>query len=462
MCECVQAKGVNNADLGYYNSARVTDTAGILRANLTQSAAGFLSGCDGIKSTSDITFNKLCFGKLSACTLTKNALADIRMGLGWNFCCDEDYHFGLSIIGAAPTGNKPDGCYLFEPIVGNGRHWELGAGLSGHWTFWRDECEERSCAFYLDANVTHMFKAKQCRTFDLCGKPLSRYMLAAKMKSTIADDLVGGATAGVAVAPSAQFDGKYTPVANLTHQEVDVSVGAQGDIALMFQYLHCNWSFDLGYEFWIRSCEKISARCNCCPGLTNDTTWVLKGDAYMYGYNAALTDATKTALSASQSEATICAGTNAGTAVSGYANTGVDNRQLAWRSTTALYTGAAADRVYTSINPVFITNSLIDICGAATRGNSHKIFANFDYTWCEQDCYVPYLGLGGEVEFGCKCCDNCNSCGTTCGTTCCTTSCNTTCNPCNTSCNTSCGTSSCQCCAVSQWGIWVKGGFAFN
>jgi len=471
MCECVEAQGEGNHPVGYFNktvNGEAGNYFGIARNNLVSNFTSFISGC-GVINSNDIAFNPLCYAKMDSCRRTETALADIRMALGWNFWCDECYHVGLGIYAAAPTGNKVEGNYLFEPVVGNGKHWELGGQFTSHWTFWTDECEERSCAFYLDANISHMFKAKQCRVFDLCGKPLSRYMLASKFKTPV-EGLYAGDTPDV---PSKQFAGIYSPVANLTYMPVDVSVGVQGDLALMFQYNHCNWSFDLGYNFWGRSCDKIECRCDCCPTF-EENTWALKGDAYMYGFDteAIDNDDVGVALSASQSLATIYAGKNTPAATDAspwYKNASVDNAQLAWNNSAGdaeLYTldsvGANAEQVYTSLDPVFIKFNDFDLCGARTKGLSHKLFVNFDYTWCDHECWVPYLGIGGEVEFAQKPCDDCcndwcNPCGTSCSP------CDTACSPCYSNCcDDNCCNDSCCTAAVSQWGIWLKGGVAFN
>lgn len=80
--------------------------------------------------------------------------------------------------------------------------------------------------------------------------------------------------------------------------------------------------------------------------------------------------------------------------------------------------------------PVFFNDSQIDTSSAeATRGFTHKVFASFNYEW--QRCarwFIPFLGIGGEVEFEGlnprhEIKANKNS--------------------------------------ISQWGVWLKGGFGF-
>jgi len=479
MCECVQAAGEANHPVGYFNKSFEvvgTTTVGIQRNNLVPNFTTFISGC-GVITSNDFVFNPLCHAKMSCCDFKETALSDIQMALGYNIWCDDDYHFGLNLRAAAPTGTRPTGMYLFEPIVGNGKHWELGAGMNTHWCFWSDECNCKSMAFYIDANVTHLFKTRQCRTFDLCGKPLSRYMLAAQYKTPV-ENLLAGPNVASGLKPSKQFAGIYSPIANLTTFAVDVSVGAQADLVFMLQYVHNNWSFDLGYNFWGRSCEKIVCPCDCCLCF-DQNQWGLKGDAFMYGFEpTAPLIQPGIALSATQSKATLFSGTNnypdgdetATPDVIDYEqNPGIDNRQLAFSSTSELVIPVAKiganNDIYTSLDPVLLNFCDIDFCSARTKGRSHKLFMNFDYTWCDYECSKPYLGIGFEVEFGQKpcdeCCDECNSCCTPCGPS--NLSFENNCIPCYNPGNTSCVCCNdcCSLCAVSQWGIWLKGGFGF-
>jgi len=476
MCECVQAKGVNNHLPGYFDptlEVSGTTTIGIFRENLVKDFTSFIQGCGTISDT-DITFNPLCNAKMDRCYRKKSGLSDIQVALGWNFLLDECYHAGFNIRGAMPTGTRPHGEYLFEPTIGNGKHWELGVGFSGHWNFWTSCNECWTWAAFCDVNVTHLFATQQCRTFDLKCKPLSRYMLAGKYDTPVRN-LKYGSPGEPEGAPSKQFKGIYTPVANLTTMSVDVSSAAQADMVLMLQGVWNNkWSFDLGYNFWARSCEKIDPICGCCNGF-EDNAWGLKGDAFMYGFekDTPIVFDDGTPLSATQSKATICKGTNTGNVDENpwFQNSGVDNRKPSLDSdATALLTfdpaqgTASAVQVYTSVEPMLINFCDIDINGARTKGLTHKLFANIDYTWCECECserWTPYLGVGFEVEFAhrndCEddCCGNvCNPCATSCGP--CSSPCGCEYECC---CSNDCG---CNYCAINQWGIWLKMGAAFN
>jgi len=471
MCEIIENKGTNTHWPSYFNSTlsiTETGTLGIARNNLACSFTSFISGCDYIKDNT-ISFSPLCHAKMNCRRQNKTALSDVQIALGWNFFCNEDYHVGINIRGSAPAGNRPTGEYLFEPIVGNGNHWEAGAGFSAHVVLHQSIDEKKRWGFYADANITHLFKTKQCRTFDLCSKPLSRYMLAAKFDPNV-EDLKAGTEEqkedDKLETPSHQFLGIYTPVANLTTFAVDVSIGLQGDLALMLQHIHGNWSFDLGYNFWGRTCEDIKVRGDYCPFMNN--TWGLKGDAFMYGFKSAFDGSiTSTAipLSATQSGATIYDGENNWqNGLDGIAwqrNPGIDNRKLAWDDDknpllTLDIATSTTGQVYTSLNPALINFCDIDFNDAQTQGISHKIFAHFDYTWRDCEGMIPYIGLGGELEFGYGKNNNCcnsynNSRGPRCEPCICTPY-STYDNP-NSSCR--------QYCPLSQWGIWLKGGAAF-
>jgi hypothetical protein len=397
-------------------------------------------------------------------------LSDIEAAFGYNFVESCDYHFGLEIRGSAPTGNKPCNVCLFEPIVGNGKFWTLGAGLTAHATLWRDcECPDRSLSFYIDANVTHLFKNCQSRSFDLIGKPNSRYMLVETLgaPSTTVPLFAGALGASTAVG-SQYVPNSLQPLINVSTFNANVSYAAQGDIAMKLSYATTNWELDLGYEFWGRSKEKVCLRANSFPA----NTYALKGDAFIYGFGAV--NATNPAfvsavvpLSATESNATIHSGTSAGVAGVGLActsaaaidlfeqNGGIDNRTNATLSATGaldqvviapgLTALGVGNQQFTSAPPVFLSAASFATC----NGNStytNKVFANISYSWDSCDCVSPFIGIGGEAEFA--------SCGNRNGNNCDTGSCGTSSCGSSTSCNN-------DSCAISQWGVWLKGGVGF-
>jgi len=422
MCEDVKVKGERDFDAGYMDSTLVA------RANLPES---FEAAMKGVK-WGDMQ-EALKYGKIDCCKLTKTRLSDIHLTLGWNFLQDEDYHFGLNVRAGFPTGNKATGTYLFEPIVGNGGHFELGGGLTASARLWTSDDEESSFYVYMDANVAHLFKRKLVRSFDLTNRPNSRYMLIQEMSSPAAN-LYGGAAAGSTTASDYEYADALFPLINKSTCCTDVSVAVMGEAAIKFAYNWNSWSFDLGYNIWGRTGEK---RCQGCSLDANK--YALKGDAFVYGFTDANSDAvagnTGFPLAATENSATINAGTNtvSGTAfaLADRANPRIDNVQLAWAADAATnelhVTTAGTTQTNTSIQPTFLKATDFNT-GKTSSALSHKVFAHVSYAWIEdeevEDDWVPFIGLGGEAEFGSK--------------------------------NSGCYN------AVSQWGVWVKGGLAFN
>jgi hypothetical protein len=329
--------------------------------------------------TESLNCSRFC-GCLSDDNKTKTRLADIHIDLGWNILLEEDYHLGFFAHIVAPTGNKAEGEWLFEPIVGNGHHWELGGGLTGGASLWRNKEENKQLSFSLDAEVTHLFNSHQNRVFDLKNNPLSRYIQAVKNLGLAQET--------------------WSPLANLTSCRMDVSVPVQADVTAMFNFICHNWSYDLGYNFWVRSCEKLD--CNSCDDCdcNND-----------------------------------CDACNNCCGQCVIKNDNAENWSIAH--------GATINNV-DHVADIVLTNSMIDYEGARTKGMSHKVFGHIDYAWTDRDI-VPFLGLGGFAEFGindtcCKDDSTCNNC-------------------CSTTCNDNC--SGCKYASLSQWGIWLTGGVTF-
>jgi len=375
------------------------------------------------------------FGRMPRCAMKRTRLSDIHAVLGWNFLQDEDYHCGLNLQIAAPTGNRPSAIYLFEPIVGNGKHWELGFGFSGSWIFGRsEEKEDHHFGLWMDANVTHMFKTCQTRSFDFCGKSNSRYMLLEQMGSNPAD--ASQITGDVSDTPANyKYQSSLIPAVNYTTFNVDVKINIQADIAIKFGWIRGNCSFDVGYNLWARSGEKFYfAKDSCCCGCPSNMIYAVKGDAYVYGFNGV--GGTPYALSATQKNADIHSGEQVALA-NPFSNAFIDNPEDAQFGAppgqAALTDFFGSGSVGTSIQPEIVSFSKINGC-KSPAALTHKVFAHFNYIWKddEQDT-IPFLGLGGFAEF--------SSCKKSC-------------------CSTSCGSSKRG--GVSQWGIWLKGGVAFE
>ena len=478
MCECISQEGTEAS--GYYPAGYMATT----QINTSELAKSFMQAIGGTHTWGDMK-DPLKFGIMTNCSQTKIRISDIQMALGYNFILKQDGHVGVNLRLYAPTGNKPCAIYLFEPVVGNGKHWELGGGLSASYICWRsEEHEDRFAGLWLDANITHLFKSCQCRSFDLFCKSNSRYMLLEQMEVNAEDasQITGGAEY---VAANYRYTGNLIPAINWSTFNVDVKIALQADIALKAAWVRENWSFDLGYNLWARSGEKYCFDCcggGCCckdGGCACCVTsacglYAVKGDSYVYGYTT--TDASSAvALSATQCAADIHTGKNYPDNNDnddfGDANPRVDNPLQAWvgPNHTQLNNIGGTRYMNTSIQPVLVSQGCLNL-GKGPKAITHKLFGHISYSWKNrEDDLIPFIGVGGEVEFGARtknscdpCCGPCGAafgpCGLRCGDSCSSCCPCTCCDACSAPCDYSCK----KYAGISQWGVWIKGGLAFD
>ncbi len=171
-----------------------------------------------------------------------SGIADIDIILGYKFLYKEKYHFGINLAITIPTGNDPDGKYLFEPIYGNHGHFGFGGGLDAHANLWTKKDQNIKLNFAL--NYRYLFESSECRPLKLkC--VCSPYVLLGRV----------GADAGTALVPAVNYLSQYS---------VDVTPGSQLDGILAFAYNNGGFTFDLGYNLYYREDEDVKLKCNPC------------------------------------------------------------------------------------------------------------------------------------------------------------------------------------------------------
>lgn len=365
-----------------------------------------------------------CGGKFDFCRRTRNGLADIDVILGYNICNNDCYHVGLFAMAVLPTGKKRLNLYILDPVVGNGKHLELGGGLSSHTVLWSGE--DSNVALFLEGNVTHMFKSRQCRTFDLIDNgPFSRYML---LKEYDTD----GTTF--------TFNNNVISANCFTTREVDVSLSVKGDASLKLAYRWCGFGVDIGYNIYGHSQELIELRCNSCPGPIDRRKFAIKGTApvccssyqialvpnlpsepleeifpagkaYPAGSEARLTSCPdlidpsvviQLPSNASQSDATAF---SAGTAQNGMIQTAdcfvcLDAGVIEEPTEISNLSESEGFLIDNGLQPTLLSVHDLNIkSGQAHSVLTHKLFTYFSYTWMDECGWNPQLGIGFEVEF---------------------------------------------------------------
>lgn len=399
MCfdECVSWAGVNNHPAGYMASSLIE------RKKMACSAAQYLAGNVSFGDLQPLQYGKIAHHRTSL------GVADIHVACGWNPICDETYHFGMNLRVIVPTGTTPKGEYMFESIIGNGHHWGLGVGFTGHGAHWYCN-DEWMVGLYGDLNISHLFSSHQYRSFDFkANGPGSRYILMQEMGKPVND----GLTVDM-MAADHQYHGKIMSAINKTRLGCEVSIALQLDMVIMMTWRTNNCNVDIGYNAWARTGETLE-----CRDAFPEGCYALKGDAQLYGF---LPNNQAVALNATQSnlqEATlhnnvrIEAGQGAGNASQTFTNANADNKANAEFNGTDLMQSYAPDgikntglsatdiaQVKGSKPSVLIRNCDLDDTSAVSgSAMTHTVFLNIGYTWVDRIRVEPYLSLGGEIEF---------------------------------------------------------------
>lgn len=235
--------------LGYTSTANTKQHLAVGSA-LTGVSKSFLDYLAGNVVNNDTNNKQVALNKAKFKSTDSNtAIADIDVLLGYNFLYEDTKHVSANIAATIPTGNKPKGDYLWEAVVGNNKHFALGAGMEGAFKVWEDgnKCLDFIFAF----NYRYLFKNTQQRTLGLnfnsynltnvskLGAPVlhGEYILGGKKGDTFATPLANFLTRDVTVAPRNQFDGM-----------VDLSFKWKG------------FSLDLGYDLFAKSEEDVSIK----------------------------------------------------------------------------------------------------------------------------------------------------------------------------------------------------------
>ncbi|MCK4499437.1 hypothetical protein KAU11_03005 [Candidatus Babeliales bacterium] len=164
-------------------------------------------------------------------------LGDCDITLGRRLLDEELFDCAVYARLTLPTSNEPESEFLFEPIRGNGKHWEFGVGMDGSFDLWSDEQSHVELLFTLD--VAYGFEASEKRTFNSAVDikvvpPWSRYMLIGEK-------------------------GKQglQPLANISTISAKVSPGFQGEAMITVGYRTEHVAIDVGYDMYSREAESI-------------------------------------------------------------------------------------------------------------------------------------------------------------------------------------------------------------
>jgi hypothetical protein len=233
-----------------------------INENVTNTGGGVSAVVPGAVANMAEAFNQSAwnYGRVNGCKMKKTGVADMQIALGWQWaytdCCQ-----AASFVGVlAPTGNKPCGQFVFEPVVGHGGSVGLFWGSEGGYNFWNSCDDSWHLSFDWAVFSLYLFKTKQVRSFDLKGKPWSRYQ---EVYANLAQ---------AEAAADAEDANLSTPGINVFTQCVCVTPGFQynATTALVFD-TNCGFESEVGWNFFAREAECIKANWVTGPAIKKTT-----------------------------------------------------------------------------------------------------------------------------------------------------------------------------------------------
>ncbi len=188
------------------------------------------------------------FGKILQGECTETGIADIELKIGYNtFNCETCGLVSYATL-VIPAGTKVRSRTLFEPIVGNNRHFGFSLGTAFAYDIWsKGPYNVRMC---LDNNTRYLFSNHQMRSFDLIGKPWGRYQETYATSEQAAQSNQNTGTSGI----------------NILTQCVRVSPHLAGNfntaICISRQGNCTSWIAEGGYNLFVRQGEVLDFECS--------------------------------------------------------------------------------------------------------------------------------------------------------------------------------------------------------
>jgi len=193
------------------------------------------------------------YGKFCGGCLKKTGVPEVEVTLGHDHI-NEELGVTQSFLGVTiPTGSKVCQRYMFEPVVGNGRHVTVFGGVAGNYTV--ESTKEADFNFAVSGLLRYTCAHDELRSFDLKNKPWSRYMLVWKNDDALSNP-------AVAANVTEALD-RMAPLINYSTLCVSVEPKWSLDVNAALQYERTKFSCELGYHGYARQAED-TCLCNAC------------------------------------------------------------------------------------------------------------------------------------------------------------------------------------------------------
>ncbi len=197
------------------------------------------------------------FSHISPAERRRSGLAEFKAKLGVTFATRRDAEVIMYTLVSIPTGGKQCAVNFFDPFLGNNSHFTYGTGVAFQVPF-SAEWDEKQFFFFAEAEHLYMFGNDQLRTFDLKGKPWSRFLL------------------------FNSADGLQTniPGVNILTRQVHARPDSFVDFVTGFRSRWNNaLEVELGYNLWAHGNERIELRHTRCSECNEEISFEAYGIA---------------------------------------------------------------------------------------------------------------------------------------------------------------------------------------
>jgi len=178
--------------------------------------------------------------------MTRTRFADAEVKIGYNNvlmdCAQLESFVGVVL----PTGNKPEARYVYEAVVGNGGH--AGITFGTELGFKLYDSPWGQLGWFIALEGRYLFANFQMRSFDLVGRPWSRYQAMFATEKYARD----------ALAKAEGADGNLTHGINLMTRCVEVHPRGQFNLVSGWEWAGEHWVAEAGYGFYARQAERIT------------------------------------------------------------------------------------------------------------------------------------------------------------------------------------------------------------
>ncbi len=169
-----------------------------------------------------------------------SGLADLETKLGIALINNKNSWLKIGASMVTPTSNRPTGEFIFEPICGNGQHWEFGGFADTKYLLWQND--RSSISFLANVSCSYGLEDIEKRTLSIqkddgTPVPFSQYYVVGQRGLR-----------------------QLFPFANISTQDLKVTPGVHGqalaNVALTFK----NVVFDCGYNLFAKQRETVQLK----------------------------------------------------------------------------------------------------------------------------------------------------------------------------------------------------------